>query len=201
MAAYDPILNIIREYFIDMGYNEIYVKDFISERVFKEIISIRLANANVMIRNKSDHKSHQTHIAITGEAIEFFYDPKEMVQKGSSIVETRTIYISPNNIKQLKGEDVDIEDPRDMIRVKGVVTIGTRTQKQVQLSKRNAENSVEFNLLRLGLFENDLLILLKQREQEALWAIGIPQDFYLDLIPNYAKKYETNTYLRMPKKM
>ncbi len=133
MAAYDPILNIIREYFIDMGYNEIYVKDFISERVFKEIISIRLANANVMIRNKSDHKSHQTHIAITGEAIEFFYDPKEMIQKGSSIVETRTVYISPNNIKQLKGEDIDIEDPRDMLRVKGVVTIGTRTQKQVQL--------------------------------------------------------------------
>ncbi len=199
MSAYDPILNLIREYFIDMGYNEKYIQDFISERVFKEVISIRLANANVMIKNKSDHKSHQTHIAITGEAIEFFYDPEEMLQKGSSIVETRAVYISPNNIKQLKGEDVDIEDTRDMRLVKGVVTIGTRTQKQVQLSKRNSENSVEFNLLRLGLFENDLLILLKQREQEVLWAIGIPQVFYLDIIPNYAKKYETNTYLRIPK--
>ena len=83
-------------------------------------------------------------------------------------------------------------------RLKGYVTLGKRTQKQVQLSKRNSENSECFNTLRLGLFENDLLVMLKYREEDAMLAIGIPQTFYLDYIPNYANKYETNTYLRLP---
>lgn len=72
MAAYDPILGLIQNYYIDMGYSFDYVNDFFSERLFSELISIRLANANVVIKNKTDRKSHQTHIAITGEAINFF---------------------------------------------------------------------------------------------------------------------------------
>lgn len=38
----------------------------------------------------------------------------------------------------------------------------------------------------------------KYREDKSLLAVGIPQTFYLDYIPNYASKYETNTYLRLP---
>lgn len=109
------------------------------------------------------------------------------------------MYVSTDNVNQLHGKEVNIDDPNDMELLEGVVTIGTRTQKQVQLSKRNSENSVFFNSLRLGLFENDLLILLKYREKDAFLAVGLPQTFYLDYIPNYASKYETNTYLRMPR--
>ncbi len=91
-----------------------------------------------------------------------------------------------------------IADAQMIERIEGYVTLGKRTQKQVQLSKRNSENSDCFNTLRLGLFENDLLTMLKYRSDDAILAIGIPQTFYLDYIPNYANKYETNTYLRLP---
>ena len=40
--------------------------------------------------------------------------------------------------------------------------------------------------------------MMKYRNEEGMLAIGIPQIFYLDYIPNYASKYETNTYLRLP---
>lgn len=199
MAAYDPLLNLIKEYFADMGYNYNYLNDFFSERIFKELISIRLANANVMIKNKTDRKSHQTHIAITGEAIEFFYNDVEMRDRDNSIVEKRNVCLSIDNINNLFGKNIDIEDSNDMVLENGVVTVGTRTQNQVQLSKKNSENSEIFNLLRLGLYENDLLMLLKYREKDMFLAVGIPQIFYLDYIPNYANKYETNTYLRLPR--
>lgn len=199
MAAYDSLLDLIKNYFIDMGYAYEYIDSFFSERIFSELISIRLANANVIIKNKTDRKSHQTHIAITGEAVNFFYKESEIHEKDNAVVEKRNVAVSSDNINELLGKEFSIDDVNDMEILEGVVTVGTRTQKQVQLSKRNSENSVFFNSLRLGLFENDLLILLKYREKDCFLAIGIPQTFYLDYIPNYAKKYETNTYLILPR--
>ena len=108
------------------------------------------------------------------------------------------VYVAESNLRALFEQYVDIPDVNTIEQTRGVMTVGKRTQKQVQLSKKNAENSAIFNNLRLGLFENDLLILLKYRNQDGVLAVGIPQIFYLDLIPDYANKYETNTYLRMP---
>ena len=201
MAAYDMILNLIREYFIDLGYNDNYVKEFFSNKTFKELISIRLANANVMIRNKTNPSSHQTHIAITGEAIEFFYDTDTFLKMDNKLIEKRVVYVSEDNLYALKDDKKGIENAHELKCLKGYVTLGKRTQKQVQLSKRNSLNSECFNALRLGLFENDLLIMLKYRENDRMLAIGIPQIFYLDYIPNYAAQYDTNTYLRLPKRL
>lgn len=64
----------------------------------------------------------------------------------------------------LKGMDVQLSDTMSFAKIEGVVTVGKRTQKQVQLSKRNTENSPCFNELRLGLLEKVLLILLKERK-------------------------------------
>lgn len=199
MAAYDPILELIKEYFLGLGYRFDYLNEYFSGRVFRELISIRLANANVAIKNKSDKKSHQTHIAITGEAISFFYNQEEMKNRDNKQVDKRKVCVSIDNINNLLGKDVIIEDSADLNLKDGFVTVGTRTQKQVQLSKKNLENSNLFNSLRLGLYENDLLILLKYRYKDMFLAIGIPQIFYLDYIPNYVNKYETNTYLVLPK--
>ena len=199
MAAYDSLLHLVRCYFADLGYNENYLNDYFSERIFSELISIRLANANVMIKNKTDRSSHQTHIAITGEAIVFFYSENEFEKKDNATVEKMNVAVSVDNIKALKGIDFGVSDTQDLELENGVVTVGKRTQKQVQLSKRNSENSECFNELRLGLYENDLLILLKYREADRFIAIGIPQIFYLDYIEDYAKQYETNTYLRLPR--
>ncbi len=198
MAAYDLIMDLIKEYFIDLGYSNLYVEQYFSNRTFKELLSIRLANANVMIRNKTDRSSHQTHIAITGEAIDFFYSPKDFRVLDNNVVERIIVYVVSENLSTLAGYNARADNTSMIDRIPGHVTIGKRTQKQVQLSKRNSENSACFNTLRLGLYENDLLIMLKYREDNTILAIGIPQTYYLDYIPNYANKYETNTYLRLP---
>lgn len=200
MAAYDLLLGLIQDYFIELGYNNHFVENYFSNNTFKELISIRLANANVMIRNKTDRSSHQTHIAITGEAIDFFYNQDDFLEMDNKRIDKRLVYGIESNLNYLFNETVIISDVNKIERLSGYVTLGKRTQRQVQLSKRNSENSEFFNNLRLGLYENDLLIMLKYRNEEGLLAIGIPQTFYLDYIPNYANKYETNTYLRLPLK-
>lgn len=198
MAAYDMILQLVQDYFIDLGYGTVFVEDYFSEKNFKEMISIRLANANVMIRNKTDRSSHQTHIAITGEAVDFFYNQSYFLEMDNKVVEKKKIFVVESNLEALAGNQKSIANTAQIDRIMGYVTLGKRTQKQVQLSKRNSENSECFNSLRLGLFENDLLLMLKYRNEDGMLAMGIPQTFYLDYIPNYANKYETNTYLRIP---
>lgn len=198
MAAYDMILDLVREYFTDLGYSNVYVEKYFSNETFKELISIRLANANVMIKNKTDKSSHQTHIAITGEAIDFFYNVEKFLALDNKMVEKRKVYVSEQNLFALSGQNKSIDNTGMINRLMGFVTLGKRTQKQVQLSKRNSENSECFNMLRLGLFEDDLLIMFKYRDEDSMLAVGIPQIFYLDYIPDYAYKYETNTYLRLP---
>lgn len=192
------LMELVQDYFIDLGYSALYVEQYFSNTIFKELISIRLANANVMIRNKTDRSSHQTHIAITGEAIDFFYNASDFQALDNKTVEKRKVYVAEQNLVALNNQVKPVINSGLIERLKGYVTLGKRTQKQVQLSKRNSENSECFNTLRLGLYENDLLIMLKYREEDAMLAIGIPQTFYLDYIPNYANKYETNTYLRLP---
>ena len=198
MAAYDMLLRLVQDYYIDLGYNNNFVKEYFSNQTFKEMISIRLANANVMIKNKTDRSSHQTHIAITGEAIDFFYNEKEFIEMDNKRVDKKLVYVTESNLHHLADKSVGIPDVNLLERLCGYVTLGKRTQKQVQLSKRNSENSDCFNTLRLGLYENDLLIMMKYRNEDGMLAIGIPQTFYLDYIPNYANKYDTNTYLRLP---
>lgn len=200
MAAYDKLMQLVREYFIDLGYNASYIEDYFSNETFKELISIRLANANIMIKNKTDRSSHQTHIAITGEAIDFFYNEPAFMALDVKTVEKRKVYVSEQNLVALYHQEKSLNNTREIKLLMGDVTLGKRTQKQVQLSKRNSENSECFNSLRLGLYENDLLIMLKYRNEDAILALGIPQVFYLDFIPNYSSKYETNTYLRLPLK-
>jgi len=198
MAAYDMLVQLIKDYYIDLGYNYLMIDEYFSNVTFKELISIRLANANIMIRNKTDRSSHQTHIAITGEAIDFFYNQLDFLEMDNKRIDKRVVYVTKSNLKNLSGNPVQIVDTYNIEMIKGYVTLGKRTQKQVQLSKKNSENSECFNALRLGLYENDLLIMLKYRNKEGMLAIGIPQTFYLDYIHDYASKYETNTYLRLP---
>lgn len=198
MAAYDMLLRLVQDYYIELGYNNLYVESYFSNQNFKEMISIRLANANVMIRNKTDKSSHQTHIAITGEAIDFFYTEEEFIVMDNKRVDKKKVFVTESNIQYLNNNPVNISDVYLLDRISGYVTLGKRTQKQVQLSKRNSENSECFNMLRLGLYENDLLIMMKYRNEDGILSIGIPQTFYLDYIPNYANKYETNTYLKLP---
>nr|WP_297939631.1 hypothetical protein [uncultured Lachnoclostridium sp.] len=200
MAVYEALLELVKDYFVFLGYEENYVSEYFSSCNFREIISIRLANANVANRNKKDKSSHQSHIAITGEAIYFFYTEEEFAQLDNKSTLKKEICISSANLKNLMLEHFHIKNKCDIQHINGVVSVGKRTQNQLQLSKKNSENSECFNMLRLGLFENDILMLLKFRHCDKIFAIGIPDLFYLDYIPSYAALYETNTYLSLLEK-
>ena len=198
MAAHTMLLNLIREYFTDIGYDHNYINEFFSEKTFKEIAVICLANANVMIKNKTDHTSHQTHIAITGEMIDFFCPWKEFSDMDTTTIRNSTVYVSSDNLKLLKNINVLVAPGRKLDLLEGWFTWGKRTQNQLQLSKKNTKNSPCFNELRLGLYENDLLYMLKFRDNGTILAVGIPQTYYLDIMPGFRDNYETNTYLILP---
>lgn len=198
MAAYDRLTELLKQYFVYLGYNKEYVDRYFNNETFRELISIRLANANLMIKNKTIKSSHQTHIAITGEAIDFFYPENVFKDMDTKKIDVMVAYVSLANLRNLKNITLEIENDNEFILEKARVTVGKRTQKQLQLSKRNMENDPGFNELRLGLYENDLLMLLKYRKDNSFLAVGIPKSFYMLYIPDYSEKYETNTYLRMP---
>lgn len=198
MSAHDLLMRVIKEYFIELGYSENYIADFFSAQNFKEIAAIRLANANVMIKNKSDHSSHQTHIAITGEMIDFFCPWKKFRDMNNKEVLISPVDVSLSNLRALKNIPVSPSNALKLDLIEGRYSWGKRTQNQLQLSKKNSFNSDCFNELRLGLYENDLLVMLKYRSQNKILAIGIPQTFYLDILPGFCNNYETNTYLRIP---
>lgn len=198
MAAYDRLTELLKHYFVYLGYNKEYVDGYFNNETFKELISIRLANANLMIKNKTIRSSHQTHIAITGEAIDFFYPENVFRDMDTKMIDVMLAYVSLANLRNLKNVTPEIENENEFSLEKARVTVGKRTQKQLQLSKRNMENDPGFNELRLGLYENDLLMLLKYRKDNTFLAVGIPKSFYMLYIPDYSEKYETNTYLRMP---
>ena len=200
MAAYEVLLDIVKTYFVDIGYNAYYVERLFSNANFKEILSIKLANANVVIKNKTDRNSHQTHIAITGEAIGFFYNPETFNNMQNDIVDNVPIKIFEDNLIHLETKKmVSVDTAASPVILDGTVTIGKRTQKQVQLSKKNRDNSECFNRLRSCLYENDLLILLKERTDNSVFTIGIPRIYYESIIEDYSSHYDTNTYLRIPR--
>ncbi len=198
MAAYDRLTELLKQYFVYLGYNKGYVDGYFNNETFKELISIRLANANLMIKNKTIRSSHQTHIAITGEAIGFFYPDNVFKDMDTKKIDVMLAYVSLANLRNLKKVTPEIENENEFNLKEVRVTVGKRTQKQLQLSKKNKENDPGFNELRLGLYENDLLMLLKYRKENSFLAVGIPKSFYMLYIPDYSEKYETNTYLRMP---
>lgn len=200
MAAHDLLIGLVKKYLKEFKYTDELIDDTFSNTNICEVLSIKLANSNVVIKNKTYPSSKQTHIAITGEAIEYFYNFKKLTAMNNDIVEKKNVSVFVANIKDLQGKHYEVQSTNEIEIVYGYMTIGTRTQKQVQLSKRNAANSDCFNLLRSGLYENDLLILMKKRGTEESFAVGITKQFYSRYIKDYDSLYETITYLRIPKK-
>lgn len=192
------LLELVQSYFIELGYEQTVVEKYFSVEKISEMIAIRLANANVVNKNKRDKSSHQSHIAITGETISFFYSADEFASLENDKIEKRRIGISIHNISNLMGQSVVIDEKDKIQFIEGVVSIGKRTQNQVQLSKRSDDNSSEFNVLRENLWENDLFIILKERETDRLVVLGIKASFYHKQFQEYDSVYNANTYTKFP---
>ena len=39
MAAYDMLMRLVQDYYIDLGYNNLFVENYFSNQTFKEMIS------------------------------------------------------------------------------------------------------------------------------------------------------------------
>lgn len=190
------LLELVQGYFIELGYEQSVVEKYFSVKKISEMIAIRLANANVVNKNKRDKSSHQSHIAITGETIYFFYSAEKFTNLKNDEIEKRAIGISIHNITDLSGQRVVIDRKNEIHFADGIVTIGKRTQNQVQLSKHSSDNSQEFNGLRDNLWENDLFIIFKERETGRLIALGIKESFYQKQFQDYDSVYNANIYLK-----
>ena len=103
MAAYDMLIGLVKTYFKELNYKEEFIDDFFSSKNFSEILAIKLANSNVVIKNKTYPSSKQTHIAITGEAIDYFYGPNDLTTKDNDVVDKKSVVVSAANISQLNG--------------------------------------------------------------------------------------------------
>lgn len=198
MAAFDGIFILIRSYFKKLGYNPEFIDDYFSGRRFSEVLCIKLANANIVNKNKTYRSSHQSHIAITGEAIEFFYSSKEFEALKIIEYETRNVTVARANLDELHNIEYNIPDTCNFELLTGEVTLGKRTQSQVQFSKKNSQNFVYFNKLREGLFENDYMILLKCRWNDTIFCVGISDNTAESLVSDFQKMYDVATYLRVP---
>ena len=123
------LINLVNSYLVDLGCSRFEMNDI------AKILSIKLANANVVQANKSDKSSHQSHIAITGKAIDFFYSKDELAETNETDISLIDALISKRNIEKLVNED-SVFDERERKFVEGKVSIGKRTQNQVQLCNR-----------------------------------------------------------------
>lgn len=193
MEGKKQILNLIKKYIMTLGYSCKKVEQLVSVEGLSELIVLNLADSNVVLNNKKG-KGHQTHIAITGESIAFFYSKINFDKMDCELIDTVQMNMIENNVRQLRGEN-DFEKNEDILFNNVIITIGKRTQQQVQLSKNIAKNSKEFNELRECLYANDLLIMMKCREQDKMIVLGIKKSFYERYIPQYELHYNSNLYI------
>lgn len=204
MSAYDAIFDAVKKYFYSLGYNSTYLDWYFSSDTFCELLSMCLVRANVVNRNKSKTggKCHQSHIAITGDSVNFFTD---FVDVSKNRDDTSTVYkapvcISERNVLELEHkENSESPTPYNIRMENGYVTLGMRTQKQIQFSKKSYGNCEWFNRLRDGLYEDDILIMLKYRADHHILCIGIPGSYFEEVEGPYLESYSRNTYLIIPR--
>lgn len=186
------LINLVNSYLVDLGCSKFEMNDI------AKILSIKLANANVVQANKSDKSSHQSHIAITGKAIDFFYSKDELAETNETDISLIDALISKRNIEKLKNEDSVLSEI-DRKFVEGKVSIGKRTQNQVQLSKSKSDNCDIFNNLRNALRERDLLVMVKLVDCEEVYFLGIPEKYYLEHCEDYDKVFNASTFFSLEK--
>lgn len=187
---------IITQYLHHLGYSGGTIKSECDLSNIDSMFIMRLANANIVTENKMDKSSHQTHIAITGDAIDFFCERNFFEKIENDIVAKVCVNILPTNVDDLLNKQDCVDKSRIRFE-KSFVTYGKRTQSQLQLSKRMSENSDLFNLLRKGLYENDLLIFWKEKASKEIYVLGVKECFYSNIIPNYSKQFNSTILFKL----
>ncbi len=173
------LLDFLKAYFASLGLqNE--ADGYFTAKNFAEGLVLKLPAVCLVPGNKpSNSRSKQTHIHVTGNNRYFFYKATDV---DSAVVSTDDykypLLVSSQNIKALNGED--ITDPGLFFAPSFTMTkVACRAsqESQVQISKLRQDDE-RFIQLRNSLYENDLLVFLKQRMYDPLLVVGIPKSFY-----------------------
>lgn len=173
------LLEAVGTYLIDVGCDAIKVKSYFSARRFYQGIVMPLSAVCLVPNNKpANSRSKQTHIHVTSKSREFFYSLQDIEE-----AETSTPWVSQdlalayNNLQALHADPVtsDLTIVNSSMMTK--IECRKSQEKQVQLSKLSGDDAF-FLKLRRGLYENDVLIFLKYRNSNRLFAIGIPHSYY-----------------------
>ena len=175
------LLDVIKAYFASLGL-EAEAGSYLTARNFVEGLVLKLPAVCLVPGNKPDHsRSKQTHIHVTGNNRYFFFPAAEVNRAAaSSADQPQDLLVSEQNIAALRGRAVT--GPGLSLRPSHTmkkIACRAAQETQVQISKLRADGRT-FIDLRNSLYENDLLVFLKQRTGSAMFAVGIPRSFYED---------------------
>lgn len=174
------LLEVVATYLINCGCDSAKTRAYFSAHRFSSGIVMRLPAVCVIPGNKPEEsKSNQSHIHVTSKSCEFFYSKSTLAKTTVSTPWVRqNLKISDNNLKALHGEK-NLSQGLVLTDSYTMKKIGCRrnTEKQVQLSKLSDDHD-SFIKLRKGLYEGDLLVFLKYRNEDGLFAVGIPRTYH-----------------------
>ncbi|QFF97571.1 hypothetical protein PB01_01375 [Psychrobacillus glaciei] len=189
MPITDSLMLICRNYLLSIGSDQTCIDEVLNIESFNRGLTIILSNVNVVRENRpTDYTSKQTHIHVTGESMEFFYESSFLERViGNTDDENIRVELISSNLEHLNGiaefrrngESI----PSSVVTGETLIYTSNTLKKighggtQVQLSKKRLDGEA-FAMLRNGLFPNDILVLLEYSDTERGYlAIGLPKFF------------------------
>ena len=193
--------NFVIEYFSSINLKKDAEQVF-NAKNFESALIIKLPVVCVLKKNRPlNSKGKQTHIHITGNHRNFFYDDYTLKHTiSSSEDKKRNLTVSMANIHNLNNRTEENYSKINLSNSFTLTKIAVRYKQdlQVQISKIR-QDGMEFIKLRDGLFKDDLLIFFKyrniQKNGNEFFALGIPHDFYknkYDIITETIENLEDN---------
>ena len=193
------LLGFIKNYFVSNGSSQEQVS-FLSAEKYSEALVLKLPAVCLVDKNKPENsKSKQSHIHVTGENRYFFFSENEIDNTQETTEDQiQKLELCENNINALNKKDF-LASELKIIKSNTLKKIFCRAKQssQVQIS-RMRDDDPNFIELRNGLYEGDLLVFLKQRNSNEMFALGIPKSFYEDkykISESLLKNLESDGYI------
>ena len=170
------ILDFIKSYFISLNINHDELAIF-NSTIFENCCIMKLPEVCIVSENRNT-RSHQSHIHITGNNMSLFFSKEQLTNAEEISYKNQAIVLSLSNISALNHLQSSFST-LDLTEATARKKLALRKDGsiQVQLGERR-NDSVEFNNLRKGLYEDDLLVILKYKNENKLFILGIPHSFY-----------------------
>ncbi|MCM1508146.1 MAG: AAA family ATPase [Ruminococcus flavefaciens] len=190
---FDEAIKIVKEELEKVG-------TLIDANRYDGIIVKRLTESNILDEGR---KSHQTHIAITGEQMDIFpylYADGYKYSNNSALkkyfILQVPVYISETNIKHLGGNRMDFTFTDGMCETTTTIVRSKREKSadQIQVSMLDKDGKAFISFRRL-LHENYYFVLLKCKNELKYHIFGVKSD-NISLISNLNNKFfnlNTNT--------